>query len=243
MLWHPKSAHPETLLRNMSVEKKKEKEKAWGAHQVESHAHGPGILSAQYGPVVPVIFEFKVCGRSLCPSRVEPALRLSVDVHLSSPLVLVVVVGVILDGSGPRHACVPKGGSRRHEKCIVDVSRVREHHEVEREEPDFATGNDTEVRWPQRRVRENIVQYRAVVVLKIVQRSRRKIRICSRRTFLSLFFSASYDTIRGKGVDPPRYSAHDSAALPAAAAADYSYVFHFELCGGEHFGTAYALIR
>ena len=95
-------------------------------------------------------------------------MQFGVDVHVS----LFLGFGAILDRSGPRHARVPECGSRGHEKRVVDVPRVGEYREVERKEPGFAPRDDAEVRRPQRGVREDVVQRRAVVVLEIVQRRR-----------------------------------------------------------------------
>ena len=74
-------------------------------------------------------------------------------------------IGAILDRSGPRHAGVPQRGSCGHEERVVDVSRVGEDCEVEREEPALPAWDDAEVRGTERGVRERVVQRRAVVVL------------------------------------------------------------------------------
>jgi hypothetical protein len=101
------------------------------------------------------------------------------------------MVGAILDRSGPRHASVPERGSGGHEERVVDVPRVGEDREVEREEPTLAAWDDAEVRGAQRGVRERVVQRRAVVVLQVVQRGRGEVRIRGGRTFLiQLSFSA-----------------------------------------------------
>jgi hypothetical protein len=138
-------------------------------YQIEGNAHGPYISSAQHRPVVPVILEFKVGRWGVCRRpRVERALQFCVDVHVS----LFLGVGAILDRSGPRHARVPECGSRGHEKGVVDVPRVGEYREVERQEPGFAPRDDAEVRRSERGVREDVVERRGVVVLEIVERCR-----------------------------------------------------------------------
>lgn len=123
-------------------------------YQVESHAQGPGVSSAQYSPVVPGVFELKVCRRSLCPSRIERALRSRVDVHFCRAFC---TLFLILDGPRPGHARVAQGGARRHEQRVVYVARVGEHREVERQEPGFAAGDDAEVGRAQGRVGEGVV--------------------------------------------------------------------------------------
>ncbi len=134
-------------------------------YQVEGHAHGPDVPSAQYRPIVPVILEFKVCRGDIRRLRIEPTLQLRVDVHVA----LFLVGGMmILDGPGPRHLGVPERRARGHEQRVVHVARVGEHREVERQEPRFAPRDDAEVRWAQRGVREGAVQRRAVVVLEVV---------------------------------------------------------------------------
>lgn len=135
-------------------------------------------------------------------------MQFGVDVHVS----LFLGVGAILDRSGPRHARVPECGSGGHEKGVVDVPRVGEYREVERQEPGFAPRDDAEVRRLQRGVREDVVQRRAVVVLEIVQGGCREIRVRGGRTvsYRPLFSVSLYRTRgqkekgRGRGrVDAP----------------------------------------
>jgi hypothetical protein len=72
--------------------------------------------------------------------------------HLSFPL-----VAAIFDGSGSRDVRVPKRGSCCHEERVIHIPRIREHHEVECQEPCFSAGDDTEVWRSQRGVREDTV--------------------------------------------------------------------------------------
>ena len=124
-----------------------------GNHQVEGHAHRPDVSTAQHDPIVPIILELEIRRGCARPSRVEPALRLRVDVHV--PLFFIVsaaadiVVGAILDRFGPRYASVPERGFGGHEERVVDVPRVGEDREVEREEPALAAWDDAEVRGAQ----------------------------------------------------------------------------------------------
>jgi len=197
-LWRLGSARLETcrisLIRGNDGEKGGKQ-----VYQVEGYAHGPDVSTAQHDPIVPIILQFEIRRGRTRLSRIESALRFGIDVHV--PLFLVAAaaaaaVGAILDGSGPRHACVPQRGSGGHEECVVDVPGVGEDREVEREEPALAAWDDAEVRGTQRGVREHVVQRRAVVVLQVFQRGRGEVRIRGGRTFLmqlsfSAFFSSS----------------------------------------------------
>ena len=207
-------------------------------YQVEGHAHGPDVSTAQYDPVVPIILEFEIRRGRDRLSRIEPALRFGIDVHV--PLFLVAAaaaaIGAILDSSGSRHASVPQRGSGGHEERVVDVPCVGEDREVEREKPGLAAWDDAEVRGAQRGVREHVVQRRAVVVLQVFQRRRGEIRIRGGRTFLMQLSFSAFFLVRGIWFDIPGYAAYNPAAFHATTTD--SYIFHLELGGCEHLGAA-----
>lgn len=227
-------------------------------YQAEGDAHGPDVSTGQHRAIIPIILEFEIGRGRARLSRIEPALRFGIDVHV--PLLFLVAaaaiaIGAILDGSGPRYASVPQRGSGGHEERVVDVPRVGENGEVEREEPALAAWDDAEVRGTQRGVREHVVQRRAVVVLQVFERGRGEVRIRGGRTFLmrlsfSAFFFFFLLYAGRRGVDVPGYGAYDPAVAfhattawtwtwtrTAVIAVDSYYVFHLELCGCEHLGA------
>ena len=167
VLWRLGSARLETFVDIVDKnERQKEGKRKTGLYyQVERHAHGPDVSTGQHHAVVPIILEFEIRrGRTRRRlSRIERALRFGIDVHVA--LFLGVGIGAILDRSGPRHPSVPQRGSCGHEERVVDVSRVGEDGEVEREEPALTAWDDAEVRGTEGGVRERVVQRRAVVVL------------------------------------------------------------------------------